>query len=79
MPVNAQLTIFAVLKLTNLDFFSIDKLWAHFYPSDSEEFPTLNQRFEAAGYESSNFVVELGPALFVFIGIQFAYGLKALF
>ena len=70
--------MFNIIKLTNLDLLQTDKLWEAFIPFDHSKFPPLNSRFEAAAYDSSNFLVGLGPALFIFVAINILYGISFL-
>ena len=78
MPTNAEQTIFAVIKLTNLDLLQTDKFWETVFTLDNSLYPPLNARFEEAGFESSNFLVELGPAFFVFLLLHLAIAVKVL-
>lgn len=63
MPVNAELLLLSLMKLTNLDIISTEVAinWIFDFPHTDP----LNERFNRAGYESSNFFIELGPFFFI--------------
>ena len=66
MPQNAELLLLSLMKLTNLDIIKTEVAinWVFNFPTTAP----LNLRFEQAGYESSNFFIELGPLLFIISG-----------
>ena len=68
MPVNCYRIMIAIMKLTNLDVLDSGPLLESIFTFKSET-PPLNAIFEEAGYETSNFILELGP-LFVIIVVS---------
>lgn len=74
MPANCEEILFTIMKLTNLDIFRTeDIIGAIFGFADTEP---LNKQFYLAGFESSNFFIELGPILFLAIGFIFLLLIK---
>ena len=56
----------AIMKLTNLDVIPTEDLLNEIFTFEVEA-PAFNENFEAAGYESSNFIIELGPLGFIIV------------
>ena len=66
MPENAKQILIDVMKLTNLDVIKSENLLNSIFAFKAEASP-INERFEATGYESSNFVIELGTIFLLII------------
>ena len=60
------------MKLTTFDVLQTDRFW-NYVKKDIGETEPFNERFEAAGYETSDFLLELGPLLFILIFIHISY------
>ena len=66
MPANCEEIMFMIMKLTNLDIFGTESLIVSIFGfKDTEPF---NKQFYLAGFESSNFFIELGPIMFLIFG-----------
>ena len=68
MPSNCYRIMIAIMKLTNLDVIDTGPLIESIFTFKSE-YPPLNEIFAEAGYETSNYIIELN-ALFVIIVIS---------
>ena len=67
MPPNCYKVMIAIMKLTNLDIFPTESFLQDVF-SFKAETSSLNAVFEQAGYESSNFVMELGALTIIITG-----------
>ena len=67
MPLNAEEILIAILGFTNLDL--IETEWLTSFIFNFEESEPFNDRFSEAGYQTSNFIIELG--LIFFIAVAF--------
>ena len=78
MPVNVYSILIEIMKLTNLDV--IDTNWLLDKLINLTYLPTFSFRFEEAGYDTTNFLIELGPLLFLIlaslIGVLIKLALK---
>lgn len=52
------------MKLTNLDIIRTENLLNSIFDFENET-PPYNKAFEEAGYESTNFIIELGPIFII--------------
>ena len=59
-PLNCHQIMIAIMKLTNLDVIPTEDFLNKIFTFEVEA-PAFNENFEDAGYESSNFIIELGP------------------
>jgi len=67
MPSNCYRAMIAIMKLTNLDIIDIEAFLNSIFTFSAESGP-LNPVFEEAGYDSSNFIIELGPLFLIICG-----------
>ena len=66
MPENVSSIMISIMHIVNLDLinqFGAESLVA----SSFEETEPFNEKFEEAGYESSTFIIEIGPILYLII------------
>ena len=68
MPSNCYRIMIAIMKLTNLDIVETEDILNQIFTFHVETKP-ISAVFKEAGYESSNFIIELGP-LFLIICIS---------
>lgn len=64
MPVNCYRIMIEIMKLTNLDVINTQEYIDKIFTFKVETEP-LDAKFSDAGYESSNFIIELGPLFFI--------------
>ena len=62
-PANSKPVFVFVLRLVNFDLFRTENLYVDIF----EEAEPLNQTFEDCGFDTSNFIVGLGPLFFVIV------------
>ena len=74
MPVNAYSILIEIMKITNLDV--IDTNWLLDKLINLTYMPTFSLKFEEAGYDTTNFLIELGPLLFFILASLLAVSLK---
>ena len=76
MPENAREILIEFMQFTNLDVINtkslLDKIML------LNELPPFNLVFEEVGYETTNFIIELGPLFFIIIGSLFFILARAL-
>ena len=76
MPVNAQEVLIEVMQIVNLDVidtgFLLEKMMT------LKELPSFNILFETVGYDTSSFIIELGPLFFIILGSGIFFLAKAL-
>ena len=60
------------MKLTNLDVIDTENFLNSIFTFKAETLPR-NQLFEDAGYQSSNFIIELGPIFIIAIAATLFY------
>ena len=77
MPINSHNIMIELLKITNLDM--IDTNWILQKIMTLEETPPFSQTFGNAGYETTNFLLELGPLLFFMVASGIFVALRLLF
>ena len=65
------------MNLTNFDVLQTDRLW-HYIKQDMGEREPFNERFEAAGYNSCDFLIEIGPLLFILLFLNISYISRAM-
>ena len=75
MPVNCYQVMISIMKLTNLDIIPVEDLIQSFFNFQVDTSP-LSDVFEEAGYESSNFLMELGALLVIMICSVLLYILR---
>ena len=63
-PLNASKIMIAIMKLTNLDIIDTEAILTTMWGFKIETDP-ISPIFEEAGYESSNFIIELGPIFLI--------------
>ena len=66
-PLNAYKIMIAIMKLTNLDIIDTENFLNSVFTFKVEA-PSINAIFSEAGYESSNFIIELGPIFIIIFG-----------
>lgn len=76
MPVNAQQVMIEIMQIVNLDIIDTRFLLDHILVL--EDLPRFNMLFEEVGYDTSSFIIELGPLLFVMLGAVLFFTVKAL-
>ena len=65
MPVNAQTILIEIMKLTNLDI--IETNWLTDKLINLTYWPAFLLTFEEVGYDTTNFIIELGPLLYIIL------------
>ena len=63
-PLNASKIMIAIMKLTNLDIIDTESILTAMW-NFKVETDSISPIFEEAGYESSNFIIELGPLFLI--------------
>ena len=63
-PLNCSKIMIAIMKLTNLDVIDTETILNAIWTFKIEAAP-ISAVFEEAGYQSSNFIIELGPLFFI--------------
>lgn len=59
-----------IMRLTNLDVIETEDFLTSIFTFKSEAEP-LNATFESAGYQSSNFIIELGLIFIIIVAFSF--------
>ena len=65
----------AIMKLTNLDVIETESFLDGIFTFKSE-FEARNENFEDSGYESSNFIIELGPIFIILVAAALILGCR---
>ena len=76
-PVNCFQIMIAIMKLTNLDVINTQTYIEAIFTFKVETEP-FDGKFEEAGYESSNFILELGTLFFIISASVFLYLVRKL-
>ena len=66
MPLNCYQIMIAIMRLTNLDVVDTEDFLTKFFTFKSEALPR-NMIFKEAGYETSNFIIELGLIFIIIV------------
>ena len=70
MPVNCYEVLLSIMEVTNLDLFDSRKILGKVITLN--DLPAFSYLYEAAGYDSTSFILELGPlALIILFGLVF--------
>ena len=72
MPVNVSSIMITIMHITNLDVVNEYVGEDLFELMNFSETDPFNENFDAAGYQSSNFIIELGPLFFIVVFYVFA-------
>ena len=76
MPQNSSRIMIAIMKLTNLDVIETESFLNGIFTFKSE-FEPRNENFEDSGYESSNFIIELGPIFIILVVATLILGCRS--
>lgn len=76
LPSNAQTLMFSLLRMSNLDIMKTEELHRNLFGATEQE--PFNAIFDTAGYETTNFFIESGTLVFVFVTFILFTALKAL-
>ena len=76
MPTNAYDILIEIMRMTNGDVIETD--WLVKKIINLTYLPSFNMLFDQVGYETTNFLIELGPLLFLIIGSAFYVLAKSL-
>ena len=75
MPLNCQRVLLAIMKLTNLDVIDTEPFLTGIFTFKAQADPR-NEVFADAGYETSNFIIELGPLFIIIIVTIISFGFR---
>ena len=84
LPSNAQMMMFTIMQLTNLDLLNslnivnLEEVSINMFGFTEEHLAPFNGLFKMAGFETTNFIIESGTLLFVIVGFGALLAIKKL-